>query len=186
MDIVIITKLRELHSDGHAIFIQGNTPSLKNSKEIVNFNTKLSSCCGAPYFKLGNKKVCSKCNQACGLRQRYSLVPSKTVKKYVEATHGRWVVAKDKFLELVKDQGKPYYVGLYYIRDSKRRFDFDNAGQIITDLMTQNHWIEDDDAGNIITYPLGYHVDKANAGVVILPFRNFSTSIFFNNDYFER
>ena len=61
----------------------------------------------------------------------------------------------------------PYSVGMYFIRDSKRRFDYNNISQIVTDLMAKHDWIEDDNADCIIPVFLGYEVDKKNAGVEI-------------------
>ena len=69
--------------------------------------------------------------------------------------------------EMIKGKEKPYKVGFYFIRDSKRKFDYINAAQLPLDLMQDYDWIEDDDSSNIIPVFLGYEVDKRNAGVRI-------------------
>ena len=68
---------------------------------------------------------------------------------------------------MLKGKEKPYKIELYFIRDSKRRFDYINAAQIIFDLMQEYSYIEDDDSTNIIPVFKGFEVDKARAGVEI-------------------
>ena len=60
-----------------------------------------------------------------------------------------------------------YKIGFYFIRDSKRKFDYINAAQLPLDLMQDYDWIDDDDANNVIPVFLGYEVDKKNPGVRI-------------------
>lgn len=67
----------------------------------------------------------------------------------------------------------PYKVGLFFVRDSKRKFDFINACQIVADMMVEEGWIEDDNADFFTPVFLGYSVDKKNAGVHILPMPNY-------------
>ena len=115
------------------IFISGNVPSSKNSKQWT------------------------------GRR----LVNSKTVNKYKKNHCDEWYENSNKFKQLVKDKEKPYRIGFYFIRDSKRNFDYVNAAQLPLDLMQDYDWIEDDDSKNVIPVFLGYEVDKKNAGVRI-------------------
>lgn len=120
------------------IFISGNTPSSKNSKQFVT-------------LKSG----------------KTLLINSKTVQKYLKESKADWLVNKNEFLKMLKGKEKPYKIELYFIRDSKRRFDYINAAQIIFDLMQHYGYIEDDDSQNIIPVFKGYKVDKLNAGVEI-------------------
>ena len=120
------------------IFIKGNTPSSKNSKQFVT---------------LKNGKT--------------MLLNSKTVQKYIKESKGDWLVNKNEFLKMLKGKEKPYRIELYFIRDSKRRFDYINAAQIIFDLMQEYGYIDDDDSTNIIPVFKGFEVDKARAGVII-------------------
>ena len=120
------------------IFIKGNTPSSKNSKQFVI---------------LKNGKT--------------MLLNSKTVQKYIKESKGDWLVNKNEFLKMLKGKEKPYRIELYFIRDSKRRFDYINAAQIIFDLMQEYGYIDDDDSTNIIPVFKGFEVDKARAGVII-------------------
>ena len=120
------------------IFIAGNTPSSKNSKQFVT---------------LKNGKTL--------------LINSKTVQKYLKESKADWLINKNEFLKTLKSKEKPYRIELYFIRDSRRRFDYINAAQIIFDLMQEYRYIEDDDSQNIIPVFKGFEVDKARAGVEI-------------------
>ena len=120
------------------IFIAGNTPSSKNSKQFVT-------------LKSG----------------KTLLINSKTVQSYIRNSKADWLVNKNEFLKMLKGKEKPYKVELFFIRDSKRRFDYINATQIIFDLMQEYGYIEDDDSTNIIPIFKGYKVDKIGAGVKI-------------------
>lgn len=120
------------------IFIQGNTPSSKNSKQFVT---------------LKNGKT--------------MLLNSKTVQKYIKESKVDWIKNKTEFLKMIKDKEKPYKIELYFIRDSKRRFDYINSAQIVFDLMQEYGYIEDDDSTNVIPVFKGFEVDKARAGVEI-------------------
>ena len=120
------------------IFIKGNTPSSKNSKQFVT---------------LKNGKT--------------MLLNSKTVQKYIKESKTDWILNKRNFLKMLENKEKPYRIELYFIRDSKRRFDYVNAAQIIFDLMQEYGYIEDDDSQNIIPVFKGFEVDKTKAGVEI-------------------
>lgn len=120
------------------IFIKGNTPSSKNSKQFVT---------------LKNGKT--------------MLLNSKTVQNYIKKSKVDWIKNKTEFLKMLKDKEKPYKIELFFIRDSRRRFDYINAAQIIFDLMQEYGYIEDDDSTNVIPVFSGFKVDKARAGVEI-------------------
>ena len=120
------------------IFIKGNTPSSKNSKQFVT---------------LKNGKT--------------MLLNSKTVQKYIKESKADWLVNKNEFLKMLENKEKPYKIELFFIRDSKRRFDYINAAQIIFDLMQEYDYIEDDDSTNVIPIFKGFEVDKVRTGVKI-------------------
>ena len=120
------------------IFISGNTPSSKNSKQFVTLKTG-----------------------------KTLLINSKTVQKYIKESKVDWLINKNEFLKMLKDKEKPYKVELFFIRDSKRRFDYINAAQIIFDLMQEYGYIEDDNSTNVIPIFKGFEVDKARTGVEI-------------------
>ena len=120
------------------IFIAGNTPSSKNSKQFVTLKN--------------GKKL---------------LLNSKIVRKYIEKSEMDWRFNKTEFFKMLKGKEKPYKIELYFIRDSRRKFDYINAAQIIFDLMQEYGYIEDDDSTNVIPIFKGFEVDKVRAGVEI-------------------
>ena len=120
------------------IFIPGNTPSSKNSKQFVTLKTG-----------------------------KTLLINSKTVQKYLKESKADWLINKNEFFKILKDKEKPYKVELFFIRDSKRRFDYINVAQIVFDLMQEYEYIENDDSINVIPIFKGFEVDKARAGVKI-------------------
>ena len=115
------------------IFISGNVPSSKNSKQWTG----------------------------------RMLISSKTTRNYIKNSKVEWETNKNKFLEMVKNKPKPYKISFFFIRDSKRKFDYINPAQTVQDLMTKYGWIEDDNCDEIIPCFAGYAVDKENAGVYI-------------------
>ena len=125
------------------IFITGNTPSSKNSKRIITITNK----------KTGKKTT--------------RLINSEVTEKYIKNSKSDWILNKRNFLKMLKDKEKPYKVELYFIRDSKRKFDYINAAQIVFDLMQEYGYIEDDDSTNVIPVFKGFEVDKLNTGVEI-------------------
>lgn len=125
------------------IFIAGNTPSSKNSKRIITITNK----------KTGKKTT--------------RLINSEVTEKYIKTSKTDWILNKNNFKKMIKDKEKPYKIELYFIRDSKRRFDYINAAQIIFDLMQEYGYIDDDDSQNIIPVFSGFEVDNTRAGVEI-------------------
>lgn len=139
----------------YEFFIPGNTPSLKNSK----------------------------------IKTRRGIFPSKTVTKYLQSLGIKSYSVRDKVVEdyktrpnLFKDSLKkfpkihdkhyPIEVGFHFIRRTTADFDFNNATQIIQDLLVAHNYIIDDSMRYFIPYVLVkdnkyYSIDKENPGVVI-------------------
>lgn len=115
------------------IFIPGNVPSSKNSKQWTG----------------------------------KMLISSKTVRNYIKEHEKDWALYKNDFQKLVKNKPKPYKVTFYFIRDTKRKFDYINALQLPCDLMVKYGWLLDDNCDEIIPIIKGYEVDKKRCGVII-------------------
>jgi len=134
------------------IFIPGNVPSLKNSK----------------------------------VKTARGIFSSKTVKHYLSSLGIQSYSVRDKqvkgyktkpnlFLELVEDikiDRYPVIIEFHFVRGSKHKFDFNNATQIIADLLTAHDIIEDDNMDCLIPFPLSiddkyYSYNKENPGVFI-------------------
>lgn len=136
------------------LFIKGNVPSLKNSK-IKTSRGIFSS------------KTVKKYINSLGI-QSYS--PSKKIVKGYVNKPNEFEKTFEYFNKNLKN--KPYEIGFHFIRKSRHSFDFNNANQIIADLMSAHNIIEDDDMDNFLPYPLkinkmAYSYDKNNPGVLI-------------------
>ncbi len=122
------------------IFIPGNVPSLKNSKQMfINRKT------GKPF-------------------------PSSSdyVKNYVKNSGVFYQSAQKQFIELTKHLKMPLNIEFQFVRKTKTRFDFINMAQIVCDMMVKYNWIEDD--SYIFLNPCFNSVvlfDKVNSGVYV-------------------
>tara|TARA_R100000030_G_scaffold100860_1_gene95003 strand:- start:2693 stop:3067 length:375 start_codon:yes stop_codon:yes gene_type:complete len=96
------------------------------------------------------------------------LIHSKSTRNYIKASKSFYIENKEKFIELIGENPKlPIIVDFYFIRNSKRKFDYINPAQTVQDLMVEYGWIDDDNCDIIIPHFSGYHVDKEKAGVII-------------------
>ena len=96
-----------------------------------------------------------------------TLINSETVMKYKENSYIDWWQNAKKFKKMIKGKEKPYKIGFYFIRNSRRKFDYVNVAQLPLDLMQEYKWIENDNMENVIPIFLGYEVDKGNPGMRI-------------------
>ena len=141
------------------VFLKGNIPSLKNSKEIQTYKKWI------PDPDDPSSKI---------LRQFNRLGPSKTVNKYLIDWENQYPMHKVDIQNLFRND-KPWIIGFYFVRDSKRKFDFNNATQIVQDLMVKYNYFGFDSNGkpnedhmdNIWPVPLGYTVRPENPGVFL-------------------
>lgn len=119
------------------IFIKGNVPSSKNSKQITRSGI---------------------------------LISSKTVQRYNKEFGHQWAdkELKKQFKEAIDKMVKPYRIGFYFNRSTKRLFDYVNVAQYPLDLMVKNGWLEDDNCMEVIPVFLGHEVDAKNPGITIV------------------
>lgn len=115
------------------IYIPGNVPSSKNSKQWT------------------------------GRR----LIESKPTRRYRQQTGMIYKLKAEEFRQMVEGLKPPYQVEFRFIRDSKRRFDYHNAIQIVADMMVEYGWIEDDNADYFLPVFLPYEYKKNDGGVYI-------------------
>lgn len=159
------------------IYIPGNVPSLKNSKDILAMPTGRTICCNVKYIKHPDiqspkGKIHQYECENCGvifpkLGSRPTMRPSKAYLKYEKDSKHSYLSNTTKFQKLMIDLPLPIYVGFYFIRKSKHTWDWDNAMTSVMDLMRHSNWIPEDDSTVIEPYPLGWHHDSKNGGVVI-------------------
>jgi len=120
------------------IFIPGNVPSSKNSKQWTG----------------------------------KMLIHSKPTRNYIRDTKQHYIQAKEEFKSQVVNKAGielsyPIHIDFYFIRSSRRKFDYINPAQTVQDLMVKYNWIDDDNCDIIVPHFSGYHVDKNNPGVLI-------------------
>ena len=137
------------------IFIPENVPSLKNSKIATTKGVFMSKTCKRYLQKLGVKSYSA---------SRREVVGYKTMPNLFE---NRVAVLRGFLSEFRKP---PYRVDFHFVRDSKRKFDFINAVQILADLMVAHRVIADDDMDNFIPGALffnnrWYSINKQKPGV---------------------
>jgi hypothetical protein len=142
---------------GH-IFIPGNVPSKKNDK-VVRFKFSKFHMKGKVKITMGNRPAMAFVAQG-----------PRTL-KYEALVKKHFINFKDDFRKLLEEVEKPYYIEFYFVRNSKRKFDFNNANHTVTDLMVKYGWIDDDDCSEMLPIPnlhgATHHVDKNNPGVWI-------------------
>lgn len=138
------------------IFVPYNVPSLKNSKVKTQRG-------------IFSSKTVKKYLSLLGI-QSYSS-SRKIVKEYVRRDN-IFRGFLPEFERQLKELNAPYDIGFHFVRNSKRSFDFNNANQLIADLMVAHDIIEDDNMDFFLPYPLklegqAYSIDKENPGVYI-------------------
>lgn len=133
------------------VFISGNVPSLKNSKQWTGkFLT--SSKTVKNYLRekgIKNYSVSKKCVE------NYKIIPNTFFREV------------EKLKPVIEKMSKPAKIELYFVRKDYRKFDYINVGQIIFDLLTAHGIIEDDNCDEVIPVFTGYEVNKYNPGVYI-------------------
>lgn len=139
----------------YEFFIPYNVPSLKNSK----IKTKRG---------IFPSKTVTKYLQQMGIKS-YS-VRDKTVEGY-KTRPNLFSTALIKFPKL-HEKHYPIEVGFHFIRRTAADFDFNNATQIIQDLLVAHNYIVDDSMRYFIPYVLkvdgrNYSLDKENPGVIL-------------------
>lgn len=147
--------VKKIELDGKEfLFIEGNVPSLKNGK-VKTSRGIFSSKTVKNYLKnLGIQSYSSS---------------KKIVKGYVTRPNV-FEETREFFERNLKT--KPYKIGFHFVRKSKHSFDFNNANQLIADLLVAHNILEDDDMDNFLPYPLeidgrAYTYNKENPGVFI-------------------
>lgn len=97
------------------------------------------------------------------------LIKSKTVREYDKNYGYQYFDPENikKFKKMIEHKIKPIKIGFYFIRDSRRKFDYVNIAQYPLDLMVKHGWIDDDNCNEIIPVFLGYRVDKFKSGMII-------------------
>jgi hypothetical protein len=142
-----------------AIWVPGDVPSFKNSKQVTFIPA-------GKHFKPSPHTV-YKYRNGSYYAVNVRLTSSKAVHKYKKASEWDWVAGKVPFQRLVRDMEYPYRIAIKFIRGTRRSFDYNNIGQGVQDLMVENGWIPEDDCVHMKPFYMDPGYDKENPGVWI-------------------
>ena len=132
------------------IFISGNVPSLKNGKVRGIYHSKTVT----KYLRSLNI-------------QNYS-ASKKIVKGYRDKQKPNLFIEQvGQYFENIE---YPIVLGMHFVRNSKRRADFQNLVHIVADLLVAHNFIIDDNMKYMFPVPFKingnwFSIDKENAGV---------------------
>ena len=138
------------------IFIPGNCPSLKNSKIKTSRGIFPSKTVKSYLTDLGIQRYSASRKEVVG----YARKPNKIEE------------LREIFNKALEGKEPPVEIGFHFVRKTKHKFDFNNANQIIADLLTAHGIIEDDNMDYFIPYAFKmndkfYTIDKENPGVYL-------------------
>ena len=139
------------------IFIKGNVPSLKNSKVKTSRGIFSSKTVKKYLANLGIQRYSSSRKEVLGYKTRPNIFQEQIV---------------PQIIELLENKEPPFEIGFHFVRGTNHKFDFNNANQLIADLIVAHDVLEDDNMDYFIPFALKidnkfYSVDKTNPGVWI-------------------
>jgi hypothetical protein len=142
--------------ENELIFIPNNVPSLKNSKIKTSRGIFPSKTVKNYLTDLGIQKYSASRKEVVG----YKTKPNK------------FEELREIFNKALEGKEPPVEIGFHFVRKTKHKFDFNNANQIIADLLTAHGIIEDDNMDCFIPYAFKmndkfYTIDKENPGVYL-------------------
>jgi len=94
-------------------------------------------------------------------------IASKTVVNYRKNTKQYYQKYAKEFRDELNKYKLPVKIGFTFIRGTRHKFDYINPAQTVQDDMVSHHWIDDDNAENILPVFYQYEYDKSNPGVYI-------------------
>lgn len=123
-------------------------------------------------------------SKSSNIKTEHGIFKSKQVRQYLQGLgvkkystrHGvtGYKTRPNLFRDAITPYGGlydyPVILGMHFVRSSRRRFDFNNASQIICDLLAAHGFVEDDDCDHLYPVPMWrnggfYSLDKHAPGV---------------------
>ena len=143
--------------ENELIWISGNVPSLKNSKVKTSRGIFSSKTVKKYLANLGIQRYSSSRKEVLGYKTRPNIFQEQIV---------------PQIIELLENKEPPFEIGFHFVRGTKHKFDFNNANQLIADLIVAHDVLEDDNMDYFIPFALKidnkfYSVDKEKSGVWI-------------------
>lgn len=139
------------------IWISGNVPSLKNSKVKTSRGIFSSKTVKKYLANLGIQRYSASRKEVIGYKTKPNIFQEQIV---------------PQIIGLLENKEPPFEIGFHFVRGTKHKFDFNNANQLIADLIVAHEVLEDDNMDYFIPFALKidnkfYSVDKFNPGVWI-------------------
>lgn len=105
------------------------------------------------------KNVPSSKNSKMLTRKR--IIKSKLCQDYEKWSEPLFEQNKEEWQrQLQEHQERPIFVGFYFFRDSRRKWDFTNIVQLPADLMQKHNYLENDDTTTFIPVYMGEELSK--------------------------
>ena len=165
--------LRRLIMEKKAFFIPGDVPSAKNSKRILEIYTGKSTCCNSTYTKTPSKTgtifTCHRCGNKTRPAKRPIIANSEAAERYKEEKKIMYDSIGYDFVTAVKGRPLPVILGMFFIRSRNQDFDFNNASQIVQDMLVEAKILPDDNCNYCLPLPLGVIYGKSVPGVILFP-----------------
>ena len=95
------------------------------------------------------------------------LLKSSACQKHIRTLEYQLKINRWKFLEMAKNEDKPYRLHFRIFRKTRRKCDFINIIQQLQDSMVACGWIEDDDYSNLLPVFEEMQFDAKNPRVEI-------------------
>ena len=149
-----IINIMALVAESKGIFIPGNVPSSKNSKDIWYKPIGADSKSVVRCYR-GNQRVVP------------FITDSKRVKEYREKVEYHFKMYHQQFIELTKGKPFPLNIGFQFVRERDNGWDFNNIGQVVQDMMKEYGWIPDDNHKYLVPVYKQPLLDKKLPGVII-------------------
>lgn len=169
--------LRKLINEKKAFFVPGDVPSAKNSKRIMERYTGRSTCCNVPYTKTPSKRdgkpvtifTCTKCGQVTRPGKAPILLDSEATERYKQERKIFYEKMGYDFVQCIKGRPLPVLLGMMFLRSTVQDFDFNNATQVVQDMLVAESILPDDNCNYVLPWPLGVIYKKGIPGVIIYP-----------------
>jgi hypothetical protein len=146
------------------VFIRKEVIGKKNNYIAAKRFTGKSDCCNADYDK--KTKICTACGKITKSGEIRTIMLNEKALNYFNGVLPEFIKAYNKIHSQKKTE-KFTLIGVFFIRGSNRRFDFDNVETMIGDLLSKSRIIEDDSANQFMIIPMGYIIDKDNSGIIL-------------------
>lgn len=163
--------LKALREDvKNVIWIPGNVVGKKNNYVSYPMGKAMCPLCWVPIPP--GTYVCPKCGNEFNkkvksrVRERSVVKLNKRAEDYQKGSLADFAKEYTKAKTLIGNT-PIILAGIFVVRKSKQRFDYDNIMTMINDQLTASGIVTDDSADKLIMIPMGYTVNPKKPGIII-------------------